>query len=80
LKGVDTVTITSIKNNTALVIKYLNGQNQDGTPKIQIQKFSKVNESSTNEEIHNLGVIIGAVLVSEPTEIKRLDDYTLDEY
>lgn len=71
--------ITSIKNNTALVIKYSKGQNQDGSPKIQSQKFSKVNESSTNEEIHNLGVIIGAVLVSEPSEIKKLDDYTLNE-
>lgn len=73
------MTITNTKNNTALVIKYVNGQNQDGTHKTQSQKFSKISESSTDEEIYNLGMVIGAILVSEPTEIKKLDDYTLNE-
>ena len=71
--------ITNTKNNTALVIKYVNGQNQDGTPKTQSQKFSKISGASTDEEIYNLGMVIGAILVSEPTEIKKLDDYTLNE-
>jgi len=79
LKGVDTMAITNTKNNTALVIKYIKGQNQDGSPKIQSQKFSKVSGTATDEEIYNLGVVIGSVLISEPTEIKKLDDYTLNE-
>jgi len=79
LKGVDTMAITNTKNNTALVIKYTKGQNQDGSPKIQSQKFSKVSGSATDEEVYNLGLVIGSVLISEPTEIKKLDDYTLNE-
>ena len=71
--------ITNIKNDTALVIKYVNGENQDGSPKIQRQKFSKISGTSTDEEIYNLGLLIGAVLINEPTEIKKLDDYTLNE-
>ncbi|MFR1709298.1 MAG: DUF1659 domain-containing protein [Clostridium sp.] len=71
--------ITNIKNDTALVIKYVNGENQDGSPKIQSQKFSKISGTSTDEEIYNLGLLIGAVLINEPTEIKKLDDYTLNE-
>lgn len=73
------MTITNTKNNTALVIKYVNGQNQDGTPKTQSQKFSNISGTSTDEEIYNLGMVIGAILVSEPTEIKKLDNYTLNE-
>jgi len=79
LKGVDTMAITNTKNNTALVIKYTKGQNQDDSPKIQSQKFSKVSGSATDEEVYNLGIVIGSVLISEPTEIKKLDDYTLNE-
>jgi len=79
LKGVDTMAITNTKNNTALVIKYTKGQNQDGSPKIQSQKFSKISGSATDEEVYNLVLVIGSVLISEPTEIKKLDDYTLNE-
>jgi hypothetical protein len=71
--------ITNTKNNTALVIKYTKGQNQDGSPKFQIQKFSKISVAATDEEVYNLGVLIGSVLISEPTEIKKLDDYTLNQ-
>ncbi|GEM_PF-292116 len=86
--------ITNTKNNTALVIKYTKGQNQDGSPKIQSQRFSKVSGSAIDEEVYNLGIVsgsaideevynlgivIGSVLISEPTEIKKLDDYTLNE-
>lgn len=71
--------ITNTKNSTALVIKYAKGQNEDGSPKIQSQKFSKLNRSATDEQIYNLGAIIGAVLISKPTEIKKLDDYSLNQ-
>jgi len=79
LKGVDTMAITNTKNSTALVIKFENGKKEDGTPKIASQKFSKVSGIATDEAIYNMGAAMGAVLISEPTEIKKLDDYSLNQ-
>ncbi len=71
--------VSNIKNNTALVIRFEKGQNLDGSPKIASQKFSNVSATATDEEIYAVGAAIGAVLLSEPTEIKKIDDFTLSE-
>ena len=46
--------------------------------KLKVKNFQN-KWASTDEEIYNLGIVIGAILISEPTEIKKLDDYTLNE-
>ncbi len=71
--------VSNIKNNTALVIRFEKGQNLDGSPKVTSQKFSNVSATATNDEIYAVGVAIGAVLISEPVEIKKVDDFTLTE-
>lgn len=71
--------VTNIKNSTALVVKFENGKKEDGTPKIASQKFSKVTGIATDTAIYNMGAAIGAVLISEPVEIKKLDDYSLNQ-
>lgn len=69
--------VSNIKNSTALVIRFEKGQNLDGSPKIASQKFSRINGSATDEELFTVGAAIGAVLISEPVELKRLEDYSL---
>ncbi|MEG2289343.1 MAG: DUF1659 domain-containing protein [Clostridium sp.] len=71
--------ITNIKNSTALVLKYEDGKKEDGSPKIASQKFSNVSGVATNEAIYNIGALMGVVLKNPPVEIKKLDDYSLNQ-
>lgn len=69
--------VSNIKNSTALVIRFEKGQNLDGTPKITSQKYSKINKAATDEQLFEVGSAIGAVLISFPVELKRVDDFSL---
>lgn len=69
--------VSNIKNNTALVLRFEKGENQDGTPKVVSQKFSNINPSSNDESIYAIGEAIGEILVNIPMEIKKIEDYTL---
>ena len=69
--------VSNIKNSTALVIRFEKGQNLDGTPKITSQKYSKINKAATDEQLFEVGAAIGAVLISFPVELKRVDDFSL---
>lgn len=69
--------VSNIKNSTALVIRFEKGQNLDGTPKITSQKYSKINKAATDDHLFEVGAAIGAVLISFPVELKRVDDFSL---
>lgn len=69
--------VTNIKNSTALLIRFEKGQNLDGSPKVASQKFSRINSVATDQELFTLGAAIGAVLISEPVELRKIDDFTL---
>lgn len=69
--------VSNIKNSTALVIRFEKGENLNGTPRIASQKYSKINKDATDEALHEVGAAIGAVLISTPVEIKKVDDFSL---
>ena len=71
--------VSNIKNGTALVIRFEKGTNLDGTPRVVSQKFSSINGAATDAEIYGIGAAIGGILISQPTEIRKVDDYTLSQ-
>lgn len=71
--------VSNIKNSTSLLIRFEKGQNLDGSPKVVSQKFSRISNGATDEHLFAVGAAIGAVLISEPVELKKIDDFTLIE-
>lgn len=78
-RGVDIMPALNIKNNTSLVIRFTKGQNVDGSPKAVSQKFSNVSTTATDDQILAIGTVIGKVLISDPIEIKKVEDFSLSE-
>lgn len=65
--------VVSSKVLSQLQIKYNNGQNVDGTPKVDSQKI-KVNKDVTDEKLFELGKLISGILVSQATEIGKIEN------
>ncbi|MDU1413792.1 MAG: DUF1659 domain-containing protein [Clostridium sp.] len=65
--------VVSSKVLSQLQIKYNNGQNVDGTPKVDSQKI-KVNKDVTDEKLFEFGKLISGILVSPATEIGKIEN------
>lgn len=65
--------VVSSKVLSQLQIKYNNGQNVDGTPKVDSQKI-KVNKDVTDEKLFEFGKLISGILVSQATEIGKIEN------
>lgn len=65
--------VVSSKVLSQLQIKYNNGQNVDGTPKVDSQKI-KVNKDVTDEKLFELGKLISGILVSSATQIGKIEN------
>ena len=70
--------ITSTKMKSSMVIKYVNGEKENGDPKFDSQKFS-VSGTATDEQLFNTAVLMGKLTVNEPTEIRKLEEFSLNE-
>ena len=70
--------IISTKMKSSMVLKYVNGVKEDGKPKVDSQKFS-VSGTATDEQLFNTSVLIGNLTVNEPTEIRKIEEYGLNE-
>lgn len=70
--------ITSTKMKSSMVIKYVNGQKENGDPKVDSQKFS-VSGTATDEQLFNTAVLMGKLTVNEPTEIRKLEEFALNQ-
>jgi len=70
--------ITSTKMKSSMVIKYVNGQKENGDPKVDSQKFS-VSGTATDEQLFNTAVLIGNLTVNEPTEIRKIEEFAINE-
>ncbi|MEG1285295.1 MAG: DUF1659 domain-containing protein [Romboutsia sp.] len=73
------MSVTNILNSKAMAIYFQDGKKEDGKPNIVSQKFSAVSGQATDEAIYNMAAAIGAVKISEPVEIKKLEDYSLNQ-
>ena len=65
--------VVSSKVLSQLQIKYNNGQNVDGTPKVDSQKI-KVNKDVTDEKLFEFGKLISGILISQATEIGKIEN------
>lgn len=65
--------VVSSKVLSQLQIKYNNGQNVDGAPKVDSQKI-KVNKDVTDEKLFEFGKLISGILVSQATEIGKIEN------
>jgi len=72
------VAITSTKMKSSMVIKYVNGQKEDGSPKVDSQKFS-VSGLATDDQLFNTAVLIGNLTVNEPTEVRKIEEFGLNQ-
>ena len=70
--------ITSTKMKSSMVLKYVNGVKEDGKPKVDSQKFS-VSGTATDEQLFNTAVLMGKLTVNEPTEIRKLEEFGLNQ-
>jgi hypothetical protein len=70
--------ITSTKMKSSMVIKYVNGEKENGDPKLDSQKHS-VKGTATDEQLYNTAVLMGKLTVNEPTEIRKLEEFSLNE-
>jgi hypothetical protein len=79
MKGVDSMAISSVKNSTALVITYKIGVNQEGKDVFVSQKFSKINNDATNEQIHTVGTAMENLLDYTLDDLRKIDDFSIVE-
>jgi len=70
--------ITSTKMKSSMVIKYVNGQKENGDPKVDSQKFS-VSGTATDEQLFNTAVLMGKLTINEPTEIRKIEEFGLNQ-
>lgn len=70
--------ITSTKMKSSMVIKYVNGQKENGDPKVDSQKFS-VSGTATDEQLFNTAVLMGKLTVNEPTEVRKIEEFGLNQ-
>lgn len=70
--------ITSTKMKSSMVIKYVNGEKENGDPKFDSQKHS-VKATATDEQLYNTAVLMGKLTVNEPAEIRKLEEFSLNE-
>lgn len=70
--------ITSTKIKSSMVIKYVNGQKENGDPKVDSQKFS-VSGTATDEQLFNTAVLMGKLTVNEPTEVRKIEEFGLNQ-
>ncbi len=71
--------ISSVKNSTALVITYKIGVNQEGKDVFVSQKFSKINNDATNEQIHSVGTAMESLLDYTLDDLRKIDDFSIVE-
>jgi len=79
MKGVDSMAISSVKNSTALVITYKIGVNQEGKDVFVSQKFSKINNDATNEQLHTVGTAMESLLDYTLDDLRKIDDFSIVE-
>ena len=72
------MTITSTKMKSSMVIRYVNGQKENGDPKVDSQKFS-VSGTATDEQLFNTAMLMGKLTTNEPTEIRKIEEFGLNE-
>lgn len=70
--------ITSTKMKSSMVIKYVNGQKENGDPKVDSQKFS-VSGTATDEQLFSTAVLMGKLTVNEPTEVRKIEEFGLNQ-
>lgn len=70
--------ITSTKMKSSMVLKYVNGQKENGDPKVDSQKFS-VSGTATDEQLFNTAVLMGKLTVNEPTEVRKIEEFGLNQ-
>lgn len=75
-KGDETMAIEAIKTSTVLEVKYPNGQNKDGSPKIVGQKIT-VDTAATDEKLFQFGKLVSGILASEATDFKKIETSSL---
>ncbi|MEG0772674.1 DUF1659 domain-containing protein [Clostridium sp.] len=71
--------ISSVKNTTAMVLTYKIGVNQEGKDVFVSQKFSKINNDATNEQIHSVGTAMESLLDYTLDDLRKVDDYSIVE-
>lgn len=71
--------ISSVKNSTALVITYKIGVNQEGKDVFVSQKFSKINNDATNEQLHTVGTAMESLLDYTLDDLRKIDDFSIVE-
>jgi len=70
--------ITSTKMKSSMVIKYVNGQKENGDPKVDSQKFS-ISGTATDEQLFNTAVLMGKLTINEPAEIRKIEEFGLNQ-
>ncbi|MEG0563178.1 MAG: DUF1659 domain-containing protein [Clostridium sp.] len=73
------MSVTNVLNSKTMAIYFEDGKKIDGTPNIVSQRFSSVSGQASDAAIYNMAVVIGAVKISAPVEIKKLEDYSLNQ-
>ncbi|MEG0773885.1 DUF1659 domain-containing protein [Clostridium sp.] len=71
--------ISSVKNSTALVITYKIGVNQEGKDVFVSQKFSKINNDATIEQLHTVGTAMESLLDYTLDDLRKIDDFSIVE-
>ena len=71
--------ISSVKNSTALVITCKIGVNQEGKDAFVSQKFSKINNDATNEQLHTVGTAMESLLDYTLDDLRKIDDFSIVE-
>jgi Protein of unknown function (DUF1659) len=69
----------AVKNTSALVLTYKVGVNEENEDVFSSQRFSKINNMATEEEIYTLAVAMESLLAFPLHDIRKVDDFTIVE-
>lgn len=69
--------ITLQDKTVKLGVGYVNGFTASGTLKVKYQKFGNINPAATDLQLLNLAHQIGQVLIAEPSDVKKYEEYSM---
>ncbi len=71
--------VTSIKNTSAFVLSYKVGVDENNKDIFVSQKFSKINNQATDEQIHAVGKAMEGLLNFPLHTLRKVDDFSIVE-